>query len=114
MQGPIPKVEYKVNQWKHVSMIAGGTGITPMLQVMNEIARNPQDKTKVTLLFANVTEKDILCRSEIDKLCAEKPEQFKAYYILDRPPPNWQGGAGYVTQVCTNTATKLAEHSREL
>ena len=33
-------------------MIAGGTGITPMLQVMQEVARNPEDKTKVTLVFA--------------------------------------------------------------
>eukprot|EP00958_Prasinococcus_capsulatus_P008080 scaffold764_cov408-Prasinococcus_capsulatus_cf.AAC.3 len=75
MKGPIPKIEYKPNQWKHVSMVAGGTGITPMLQVIQEIDRNPADKTKVTLLFANVRQEDILCRSEIDRICARNPDQ---------------------------------------
>ena len=82
-------------------MIAGGTGITPMLQVMQEVARNPEDKTKVTLVFANVTEQDILCRKEIDEICASNPQQFSTYYVLDKPPAGWKGGAGYISQVCT-------------
>jgi cytochrome-b5 reductase len=32
-KGPFPKLQYKRNMHKHISMIAGGTGITPMLQV---------------------------------------------------------------------------------
>jgi cytochrome-b5 reductase len=32
-KGPLPKYPYKANTKKHVGMIAGGTGITPMLQV---------------------------------------------------------------------------------
>jgi len=42
-------------------MIAGGTGITPMLQVLNQILNNPDDHTEVTLLFANLSEDDIFC-----------------------------------------------------
>ena len=34
-------------------MVAGGTGLTPMLQVIKEILRNPEDKTSVHLIFAN-------------------------------------------------------------
>lgn len=34
--------------------IAGGTGITPMLQVVSEVLRNPEDKTEVSLVFGNV------------------------------------------------------------
>jgi cytochrome-b5 reductase len=37
-------------------------GITPMLQVLEEIFRNPQDKTKVTLVYANQTPNDILLK----------------------------------------------------
>lgn len=42
---------------KHVGMLAGGTGITPMLQISDEIFREGNnDKTKVSLLFANQSE----------------------------------------------------------
>ena len=33
VKGPLPKYPYKPNAKKHIAMIAGGTGITPMLQV---------------------------------------------------------------------------------
>lgn len=41
---------------------AGGTGITPMLQVADHILANPDDKTRVSLVFANVSESDILLK----------------------------------------------------
>ncbi len=36
-----------------VGLIAGGTGITPMLQIIKAIIKDPEDDTKVSLLFAN-------------------------------------------------------------
>jgi len=38
---------------KQIGMIAGGTGITPMLQVLHAIFENPADETKCKLLYAN-------------------------------------------------------------
>ena len=37
-------------------MIAGGSGIAPMYQLINVIAGNKEDKTTVNLLFANKTQ----------------------------------------------------------
>lgn len=36
-----------------------GSGITPMYQMISHSLSLPEDKTKWTLIFANVTEKDI-------------------------------------------------------
>ncbi|PVV02679.1 hypothetical protein BB560_002861 [Smittium megazygosporum] len=97
IKGPIPKYKYEPNMKKEIGMVAGGTGITPMLQIIDHIAKNPEDKTKVTLLFANVTEGDILLRDHLDKLQKEYPEKFAVHYALDNPPAGWSGVSGRVT-----------------
>ncbi|OLY79584.1 NADH-cytochrome b5 reductase-like protein [Smittium mucronatum] len=97
IKGPIVKYQYTPNMKKEIGMIAGGTGITPMLQVISKIAENPEDKTKVSLLFANVTEDDILLRNKLDQLQKDHPDQIKISYTLDKPPKNWSGESGFVT-----------------
>lgn len=96
MKGPFKKIEYTANMKKKIGMIAGGTGVTPMLQVIREILSNPEDHTEVSLIFANVSENDILLRSELDALAYLYPN-FKVFYTLDKPPKNWTGGKGFVS-----------------
>jgi len=84
---------------RKIGMIAGGSGITPMLQIMREIAHNwPKDNTQVSLLYANQTEADILCREEIDDLVAKSDGRFQVHYTLDRPPAEWSGSTGFIDQ----------------
>lgn len=78
-------------------MVAGGTGITPMYQVLRQIAADPQDTTHVHLLFGNISLEDILLRSELDKLTRQRPGQIAVTYVLDKAPAGWQGEVGYVT-----------------
>jgi len=77
-------------------MIAGGVGITPFLAIIRKIFANPADTTKVTLLFANQTENDIFLRTELESL-AERHSNFKLWYTLDRPPPQWTYSEGFIT-----------------
>ena len=78
-------------------MIAGGTGITPMLQVLHAIFRDSKDSTtSASLLFANQTEDDILVREELELLAKEYPDRFKLHYTLDRPPSSWKYSTGFV------------------
>lgn len=103
IKGPIPKYPWAPNKHEHVAMIAGGTGITPMYQVAKAIFKNPEDKTKVTLVFGNISEDDILLRHELHELENTYPQRFRAFYVLDNPPENWQGGKGYVTKELLKT-----------
>lgn len=50
-------------------MIAGGSGITPMWQIMQQIKDDKDDKTKVTLIYTNKEEKDILMKEEVSTEC---------------------------------------------
>lgn len=49
----------------HLAMMAGGTGITPMYQVLKAILTNPDDDTICSLIYANQTPEDILLRKEV-------------------------------------------------
>lgn len=101
VKGPKGAMVYTPNMVRHFGMIAGGTGITPMLQVIRAIIRGrPKnggtDSTEVDLIFANVTQEDILLKEDLDQLAKEDPG-FRVHYVLNTPPENWTGGVGFVT-----------------
>lgn len=83
---------------KHFGMIAGGTGLTPMLQVITGILKDPKDKTTMSLIYANQTEDDILMRKEIEDLAKRYPDRFKFHYTIDRPPNNWAYSTGFINK----------------
>lgn len=94
---PDKKSEPKVRKFKHVGMIAGGTGITPMLQLIRSISSDSTDNTKCSLIFANQTEKDILLREELEEVKRNHPERLQLWFTLDKPPQNWSYSSGFVT-----------------
>ncbi|GCC34855.1 hypothetical protein chiPu_0013332 [Chiloscyllium punctatum] len=95
---PDKKSEAKVQVVKQVGMIAGGTGITPMLQLIRAIVKDPEDQTICHLLFANQTEKDILLQSELEEIEAEYPHRVIIWYTLDRAPEGWKYSEGFVNE----------------
>ena len=114
-KGPMPKLPYAANEFDAVGMVerrvylrchaphpptppqvAGGTGITPMLQVLEKALADPADATKFALLFGNVTPDDILLKGRLDALAAAHPGRFAVEYYVDAPPSWWRGGRGYV------------------
>jgi cytochrome-b5 reductase len=96
VRGPFPKYPYTANKHSEIGLIAGGTGITPMLQLIRKVLDNPQDKTKINFIFANHTTKDILLKDELDKLAKQHPDRFKIKYIISNKEPGWNGEVGYV------------------
>lgn len=77
-------------------MLAGGTGITPMLQLIRAIVKDATDETQVSLLFANQTEKDILLRDELDGIAKSHPDKLKVWYTLDTSGENWPYSTGHI------------------
>ncbi|CAH2072314.1 unnamed protein product [Thlaspi arvense] len=97
VKGPIEKFKYSPNMKKHIGMIAGGSGITPMLQVIDAILKNPEDNTQISLIYANVSPDDILLKQKLDVLQAKHPN-LKVFYTVDNPNKNWKGGVGYISK----------------
>lgn len=67
-----------------MTLIAGGSGITPVYQLARGILTNPEDKTKVTLVYAANTEEDILLKKEFDRFQRDFSERFEAVYVVSQ------------------------------
>lgn len=103
VRGPKGFFTYTPNMVKSFGMVAGGTGIAPMYQIITSILNNPKDSTKIHLLYANVTEDDILLKKELENYQAKHSDQFKIHYVLNTPPANWNGSVGFITPEIMDT-----------
>eukprot|EP00069_Balaena_mysticetus_P006099 bmy_18565T0 len=83
---------------KSVGMFAGGTGITPMPQVICAIMKDTDDHSVCHLRFANQTEKDVLLRPELEELRNKHSECFKLWYTVDRAPEAWDYSQGFLNE----------------
>ncbi|KAF8309381.1 uncharacterized protein EI90DRAFT_3025210 [Cantharellus anzutake] len=90
---------------RHLGLICGGSGITPILQVLRSVLHDDEDsETHLYLLDVNRTESDILCWGELDtwyELHGDKARdisrrRLKIHYTLSRPSPQWTFGTGRV------------------
>ena len=98
VKGPKGQMVYKPNMVREIGMLAGGTGITPMLQIIRAIMKNPEDHTRVTLIYANVTTEDILLKEDLEDLVEKHPKQFKLHLVVEKPLESWTGGVGFITE----------------
>ncbi|CCH59139.1 hypothetical protein TBLA_0B02970 [Henningerozyma blattae CBS 6284] len=96
-QGPVGKLNYVPNSSKEIGFIAGGSGITPLLQLVNEIVTVPEDFTKIKVIYLNETENDILLREELNEM-SDKYPNFQIAYVLHKPHQDWPGYTGYITK----------------
>lgn len=76
---------WKPNSVPHVTLIAGGCGVTPIYQLARGILSDSEDKTKVTLVYGANTEEDILLKKELDDFQKEYSGRFEALYAVSQP-----------------------------
>lgn len=106
VSGPAEKIRYigpgrfqlgKRNvEKKKVGLLAGGTGIAPVFQLIRTILENERDETSISLIYANKTEGDILLREELEEFARSHPDQFKLWYTIDSAPAGWEYSVGYI------------------
>ena len=85
------KLKFKgfVGSYKHsdsknftkLVMIAAGSGITPMLQVITKTVED-SDKLAIDLIYCNKTKKDVLLKQELDEI-SESEENINTTYITE-------------------------------
>lgn len=88
------------NRWRELGLVAAGTGLAPLLQVARTLLADADERTRISLVFANRNVGDILMKTELDALASAHPERFRVHYVLSSPPTDgsWQGGVGRVSK----------------
>ncbi|NWZ99684.1 NB5R4 reductase, partial [Nesospiza acunhae] len=77
-------------------LLAGGTGFTPMVKLLNFALTEVSCLRSVKLIFFNKTEDDILWRNQLEQL-ALKDERFEVQFILSQPSKDWVGKQGKIS-----------------
>lgn len=123
-KGPIGKFEYlgkgttSINAVSRLVkvfyMIAGGSGITPIYQVLRAVLQDQSDPTKCVVLDGNRLPEDILCKEDLDQYARENPERCKLLYTLTQAPDDWQElrgriGAPLLKEHCDRAAHQDGE-----
>lgn len=109
-KGPTGRFEYLGNGRVLISskeryvrsfrMICGGTGITPIFQVLRAVMQDHTDPTTCTVLDGNRQEEDILCRAELDAFEASDNTSRKCQIIhtLSKASDDWTGRRGRISE----------------
>lgn len=86
----------KEHRFRRVSLVLGGSGITPGYALIVRIVLTTEDDTELRVIDANKTEGDILLRESLDELANKYPKQLTITHILSHPSGKWQGSKGHV------------------
>ena len=62
-------------------MVAGGTGVTPMLQIANCVTNNPDDGSRVAILLFNSTMDDVMMQERLDQLAGASEQVSMSFFV---------------------------------
>ncbi|AEO68354.1 uncharacterized protein THITE_52692 [Thermothielavioides terrestris NRRL 8126] len=84
-------------RFPRVSLVLGGSGITPGYALVARIAQaGGGDMTEVRAVDANRTEADILLREDLDRFERQSGGRIRFTHVLSHPGEGWRGEKGRV------------------
>jgi ring-1,2-phenylacetyl-CoA epoxidase subunit PaaE len=78
---------------RHLIMVAGGSGITPIMSIL-ESALRLESGTRATLIYGNRGWDDVIFRDRLAALCDEFEDRLVVDHVLELAPESWPGGEG--------------------
>ena len=96
--GPIKGYAWKSNEADHINLIAGGSGIAPMYQLIQRILNDLKENTKIKLIFGANADADLVLKAELDAFEKRFPDRLKVVYTVSSPVEGSPFLKGYVTK----------------
>ena len=89
-------VEPRAVNRRHLVMIAGGSGITPIMSILETVLR-VESASRVTLIYGNRDWDHVIFRDRLDALREELGERLIVDHVLENPPEWWTGERGLLS-----------------
>jgi ferredoxin-NADP reductase len=93
LDGPYGNFTFE-GEHDQVGMLSGGIGITPLRSIC-KYCTDTQSETKITLLYGNRAEEDIIFRRELEEM-QQKNRRIKVVFTLDQASQSWKGYTGII------------------
>lgn len=99
--GSLFNVEGEKRRFSKVSLVLGGSGLTPGYALLKRVAEDKDDATKIKVIDANKTEDDILLRGELNSLVEQSRGQVQITHVLSHPKDqdSWEDKGGLTGHV---------------
>jgi flavocytochrome c len=81
----------------HLVLMAGGTGIAPMLQIIRSFMHAKRWDVEITLVYGAVIEEELIFRDVLEQQSKEHPS-MKVHWVLQTPPLSWTGHTGFINE----------------
>lgn len=82
------------SEHEKIGLLGGGIGITPFMSIC-KYCTDKRLNTKITLLYGNRTENDIVFREEFETM-QKQNEKLKVVFTLNEPNSAWKGSIGII------------------
>lgn len=91
-------IEGKERTFHKISLVLGGSGITPGYALIARAVMDDQQTTQVRVVDANKSEKDILLHDELQAFVKESQGRLDVTHVLSHPSDEWKGIKGHVNE----------------
>ncbi|XP_044277621.1 cytochrome b5 reductase 4 isoform X2 [Varanus komodoensis] len=111
-----PEGNFMISQVENVEdlfLLAGGTGFTPMVKLLNYALTSSSSVSAVKLMFFNKTEDDILWRNQLEQL-ALNDARFEVHFVLSEPKKGWAGKQGSISSSLLSPFVKRSKDNSKM
>lgn len=90
-------IEPDATKSRHIFLIGAGSGITPLMSIAKSILKM-EPQSKVSLIYGNRTQENIIFRHQLIDMEIEYKERFRIRQVLSQPKAGWPEEVGRITR----------------
>ncbi len=101
--------EFHSKNRRHFFLIAGGSGITPIMGILKSVLVN-EPQTIITLIYCSRNEEQIIFNKQLELLQLANPDRLTVIHNLSQPSENWKGLKGRLSPIVLKELFAKAEY----
>ncbi|XP_072855187.2 cytochrome b5 reductase 4 isoform X3 [Pogona vitticeps] len=106
-------MKLQVEDVEELFLLAGGTGFTPMVKLLNYALTSCNILRTAKLMFFNKMEEDILWRNQLEQLALDDA-RFDIQLVLSEPKEEWTGKQGKISSSLLSQFVKRSTHGSKI